>query len=181
MRSSTGGEDNRELPPRPEYIAPDQWRAVIETISVAVADAVVRRLSPQQDNALPHAELTSLDELRDTPEIAENKRRNRLSGLHYSSAIRRYKSLGVDRRAAIAAIAQAYCQTAFMVETLAKLANEARRKRIDAMRHTLITIWTNEGAQPVDIARRLKITTAYARRLQLAVRWHQPKAQEATA
>jgi len=181
MRSSTGGEDNDEVPPRPAQFAPDQWRTVVEALSVAVANEVVRRLSPQQDNSLAHAELTKLNELRDTPEIKETKRRNRISGLHWASAIRRYQRAGIDRHAAMVALASVYHQSAFYVGVMVKLANEGRRKRIDAMRRTLIPIWSGQGAEPADIARKLNVSTPYARRLLIDVRWLNSAEQEATA
>jgi len=222
MGSSTGGEDNGEVPPRPACFTPEQWELVVsvksqiaglgavpvwcQSASVfpagahgrvlvyandhgqgmppwaqAIADEVVRRLSPQQDNSLPHAELTKLSELRDTPEIAETKRKNRLAGLHWSSAIRRYMRAGIERQAAMSAIGAAYHHPAFHIGVLVKLANEARRKRIDAMRQTLIRIWSSEGAQPIDIARKLNVTTQYAGRLLINVRWHQSQEQEASA
>jgi hypothetical protein len=137
----------------------------------AIADEVARRLSPAQDNTVPGSEMVRLSELQDSPEVAAIKRENRLLGLRWASAVRRWQRAGLDRRAAVASVATLYHRSTFVVTTLVKHASEARRRRIERIRETLIPLWEISGLEIPQIANRLNVTCHYARRLCSDIRW----------
>lgn len=126
---------------------------------------VIARASPAQDNQQEGHELVSLSSLTDSPEIAATKRHNRLLGLHVSSALRRWRRKGIDKKSAMESAAISYALSASTVSILVKLANEARRKRVARIRETLIRIWYAERVELAEMARRLNVSLVHARRL----------------
>ncbi len=145
----------------------------------AIADEVVKRLSRFQDNALPEPEPISLREMEDSPATKKVKRENRILGLRWSSAIRRFKRAGIDRAAALQGLAASYSRPASVIAILVKHACNARWKRVERMRSTLVPIWEARGAGVFDIARKLNVTPNYARRLRAEIHWKIETAKEA--
>ncbi|MBX7200393.1 MAG: hypothetical protein K1X51_13590 [Rhodospirillaceae bacterium] len=121
---------------------------------------VAGRVAVTQDN-----QRTSLSAIPDPPDIVEAKRQNRLIGLHCASALRRWARTGIAGKTALEVAAKIYALPASNVAILIKLANEARRTRVERLRASLIRRWHSEKIELAEIARRLKLSLAHARRL----------------